>query len=269
MLLRAGVSPLSILLYPLRRRLPRARTQLDLRGGASITAPKSEPLIFLFREIWVERCYEPEDLPLGPQDTVVDIGAHVGLFALRTATRAPGTRIIAVEPSPVAAAHLRRNVAASRRREVIVVEAACGAEPGRARLFSVGAQMMNTLYPGGQRAPRDGGVEVEVLTLDEIFARHDVRTCALLKLDCEGAEYGILLGASEETLARVRDIVLEYHVGLQGHRPEELVERLRASGFAVRTVPSPTDPIHGYLYATRRQVHPGTGAPAAGAVRGS
>lgn len=33
----------------------------------------------------------------------------------------------------------------------------------------------------------------------------------LLKLDCEGAEYAILMGASTESLARVQRIVMEYH----------------------------------------------------------
>jgi FkbM family methyltransferase len=249
MLAAAGATPLSIALFPLRRRLPRARSQVDLKSGVSITAPATEPLLFLFREIWVERCYEPGPLAIAPGQAVVDIGAHVGLFSLWIGSRFPRARIIAVEPSPVLANFLRRNLATSGLAETVVVESACGAEAGTAFLYSRGAEMMNTMYPSAGRAISARGVPVQVTTLDELFARHDVRSCALLKLDCEGAEYGIVLGAAPETLRRVRSVVMEYHVGVDQYHPEHLVERLESCGFRVRTVTSDADPVHGYLYA--------------------
>ena len=49
----------------------------------------------------------------------------------------------------------------------------------------------------------------------------------LLKMDCEGAEYDILLSAGAETLAKLRDIRVEYH----GGRISELYEHLSRHGF--------------------------------------
>jgi hypothetical protein len=56
---------------------------------------------------------------------------------------------------------------------------------------------------------------------------------SLLKLDCEGCEYGLILDANRETLRRFKRIIIEYHNGY-----ENLCNKLREAGFFVRhTVP--------------------------------
>lgn len=272
MLAKAGATLPSILLYPIRRRLPGARTQIDLGHGVSITGPADEPLLFLFREIWVDRRYDLGDLPHPLDGVVVDIGAHVGLFSVWIARHFPGSRILAVEPSPRAATYLRRNAGSLPGADITAVEAACGATPGRSFLHLGRSEMTNSMYAerggsshtgseaggatSGRKAPGGSGMggsdlEVEVITLDELFARFAIERCALLKLDCEGAEYDILGGASADTLSRIERVVMEYHRGVDGHDPRELVEGLERGGFTVRTADSVSDPIHGYLYARR------------------
>ena len=89
-----------------------------------------------------------------------------------------------------------------------------------------------------------------VTTLDELLRRLGVARCDLLKLDCEGAEYEILYGASEETLRAIDAITAEYHVGLNEHTVAELVRFLESRGFIVTSTPL-LDPEGGYLYAQR------------------
>jgi hypothetical protein len=48
----------------------------------------------------------------------------------------------------------------------------------------------------------------------------------LLKVDCEGAEYEILLGSQPQTLAKVQQLRLEYHYG----RVDELTAHLARFG---------------------------------------
>lgn len=244
MLMGAGASLPSILLYPLRRRLPPKETRLDLRGGTVVTAPANEPLLFLFREIWVDGAYDEALASSAGLATIVDIGAHVGLFSIRAASRWPLARVVAVEASPRSARYLRANVARNRLAAITVVEAACGGSRRRAVLHRKGADMMSSLYAAGD------GDEVEVITLDDVFTTNGVERCDLLKLDCEGAEYEILLGASPETLGRIRRIVMECHRGGEA-TPLDLERHLAASGFDVRRTPS-DDGIHEYLFAERR-----------------
>jgi FkbM family methyltransferase len=244
MLFRAGVRPPSIALYPIRRRFEGIH-RLDLRSGTVLLAPPDEPLIFLFREIWIDRVYVPMDER--PIRTVVDVGAHVGLFTLWCASRYPDARIVAVEPSPRATRYLRQNVARNRLGRVTVVEAACGGSSRRALLYRRGPEMTSTLYGDAPSA-----TEVDVLTLDELFRRHGVERCDLLKLDCEGAEYEILLGASAGTLARVDGIVMECHRSA-AHSLDELLAHLRGSGFDLHAEAAP-DGVHHYVTARRSRV---------------
>lgn len=247
MLRDAGASLPSILLYPLRRRLPPKESRVDLRDGTSITAPADEPLLFLFREIWVDRSYDPAEEIGSAPCMIVDIGAHVGLFSIWAASRCPRARIVAVEPSPRAARYLRANVARNHLGQVTVVEAACGGSRRRAVLHRRGAEMMSSLY--ADRVGTSDGVEVDVITLEDVFRANGVERCDLLKLDCEGAEYEIVLGAGPAALGRVRRVVMECHRG-GAATPLDLERHLAASGFDVRRTPS-MDGIHEYLYAAR------------------
>jgi hypothetical protein len=54
-----------------------------------------------------------------------------------------------------------------------------------------------------------------------------------LKLDCEGAEYEILLDAKDEVLDRIGVILCEFHP-VARYKLEDLVNRLSRSGFRVQ-----------------------------------
>ena len=73
----------------------------------------------------------------------------------------------------------------------------------------------------------------------------------MLKLDCEGAEYNILFGAPDETLKRIRRIVMEYHDSLTSHTHRDLVKFLSEKGFHVQVTPNYVHDDLGYLYASR------------------
>jgi hypothetical protein len=48
----------------------------------------------------------------------------------------------------------------------------------------------------------------------------------ILKMDCEGCEYASIIGATNDTLRRFKQIQIEYHYG-----PKELVQKLSRAGF--------------------------------------
>ena len=57
-----------------------------------------------------------------------------------------------------------------------------------------------------------------------------------LKVDCEGAEYGIFRELPAEILKNTRVITLENHDSdLPGETQEDLVKRLKSHGFLVKT----------------------------------
>jgi FkbM family methyltransferase len=139
-----------------------------------------------------------------PRAACVDVGANIGWYALLLATAFPDGLVYAFEPNPSTAAALDRNVALNGVQNVVVRRCAVADRPGTATLFDTGSG------DSGKYSLRGGvhGVDVPVETLDEALA--DVkRPVSLIKIDVEGFEPEVLLGASRTIEAHRPHIVFE------------------------------------------------------------
>lgn len=135
-------------------------------------------------------------------DLVFDVGAHLGDRS--AAFAALGARVVALEPQPRIARWLRRLVGGWER--VTVRAEAVGARSGFERLaISRGTPTVSTMSeswrsgvakdnPGFHRVRWESGVDVPVVTLDELIELYGVpRFC---KIDVEGYEAEVLAGLS-------------------------------------------------------------------------
>ncbi|MBB5751891.1 FkbM family methyltransferase [Prosthecomicrobium pneumaticum] len=124
---------------------------------------------------------------LRPGDLFVDVGANVGSYTV-LASAVCGARSIAIEPDPLTAQALRRNVEANRMVDrVTVVEAAVGADEGTVS-FTTGHDTTNHVARSGEAGTR----EVPLRTLDRLLAGEDP---LLIKIDVEGYEPSVFAGA--------------------------------------------------------------------------
>ncbi|MBI2815516.1 MAG: FkbM family methyltransferase [Acidobacteria bacterium] len=251
MLSTAGASWQSIVLFPLRRRFC-SRNRIKLQNGVSISAPAQQPLLNMFREIWVDRCYAHDALAAGPGDTIIDIGANIGVFSIWAATTNRKAQILAVEPSSRTCQSLKQNVLDNQLSNVTIIQSACGGNRTRAVLYCRAAESnRNTLFTSDGYGSSFSALEtVEVVTLNHLFERFGISKCRLLKLDCEGAEYQILFAATDAVLQKIERIAMEYHVGFNEHTPDELARFLESHGFRVEILPM-ISVEGGYLHARR------------------
>ena len=252
MLLRHGLTPTSILLFPVRRRLAQPFTRLDHRDGTVFVAGHDDDLCLLVQEVWIERCYETATHRIPAGGAIVDIGANVGAFALWAARHRPNCTLICVEPSPRALDHLRANLARNTVRDATIIAGACG-QPGRATLWAGERSSGDTLKPldGDRTRPL---AEVEVLDLDQVLARSAHSGPVWLKLDCEGAERDIIEHASDAALGRVTGMALEFHAERAGCTLDEMCGLLERRGFEVERVIRQEGRMAAgdYLFAGRR-----------------
>jgi FkbM family methyltransferase len=173
-----------------------------------------------------------------PGGTVVDVGANVGLHALRLARRVePGGRIYAVEPAPDNLAYLRENLRRNRVENVEVLELAASDQRGTRRFFL----QERPTHHGFYERPEGRGQAIEVVTApldDRIEGPVD-----LVKIDTEGAEIEVLRGL-ERTLAASpgAQVVAEWNLplALQEGRVDALPEWLRERGFEVAVLDDET-----------------------------
>ncbi|MGH2499439.1 MAG: FkbM family methyltransferase [Candidatus Limnocylindria bacterium] len=159
-----------------------------------------------YADVWLRRSYELlPDFVARPGWSVVDVGANVGFFALRQA--ALGASVVAIEPNPDVRRRLERAVSENGfSHAVTVIAAAAGSASGVATLAVGASTLVGTLGP--TERPRETH-PVQVERLDDLLAATSGRI-DLLKLDVEGAERDVLIGAPA-TLARTRRVVLEHH----------------------------------------------------------
>jgi FkbM family methyltransferase len=126
---------------------------------------------------------------LKPGDTVIDVGANIGLYSLLAASRVEDGRVIALEPHPVASGRLRENIELNGMRNVEVRAEAAGAATGAARLT---ADLDTTNYivlDGAAQA----SIDVPLVPLDDLVPSGE--SVALVKIDAEGFESAVLAGS--------------------------------------------------------------------------
>jgi len=186
---------------------------------------------------------------LKPDTTVVDAGAHVGVYTMLASPRC--TRVLAFEPDPYNLRALRAN--AEALSNVILVEKALSDSVGVTTFYVTPSTIGSSLIA------REGGEarEVETTTIDAELAGLDIGSL-LLKLNIEGAELRALEGA-RETLARAAHITMFVEVNPAFPASAEIEAWLASAGFDVafidlasrRPVALPTPRRKGHLLARR------------------
>lgn len=139
-------------------------------------------------------------------DTVIDVGAHFGIYTLLAAELVgPSGRVVAFEPDPVSRAQLERNVRGACAGTVEVRPEAVADQPGRARLRATALGTGDsTVAAGGD------GIDVQAVTLAGFCAERGLAP-DVLKVDVEGGEAAVLAGASQALLAGLRAAIVEVH----------------------------------------------------------
>jgi FkbM family methyltransferase len=147
---------------------------------------------------------------LRPDDVFVDVGAHIGPYTLRAAKKVK--MVVSIEPDPSVFSLLAQNVKLNALENVLLENVALSDHEGRGQLYlSEGWETGgSTLSPG--IPTREHAVTVELMRLDNLASRLDLEHIDWLKIDVEGHEIEVLMGALG-SLQRTKRIVIEVRHG--------------------------------------------------------
>jgi FkbM family methyltransferase len=204
---------------------------VDAEGGTRFWVRVNTFDIVVIWEIWKAKVYDDTRFPIGPEDVVVDLGAHIGAFAVRAAKLAHHGHVYAYEASSKNYALLTENRQLNGLENFHIENRAVSDR-----------RVMMPFY-----IPSENGVlgsllqktsrymeMVQATTLHDIVAEHGIARIDFLKVDVEGAEYDILFNCPDETLAKIRRVVMEYHEFDGEKRTHlDLMKLLRSHGFNV------------------------------------
>ncbi|MGB9467190.1 MAG: FkbM family methyltransferase, partial [Candidatus Acidiferrum sp.] len=169
---------------------------------------------------------------LRPGMTVVDIGAHHGLYTLLAAKRVGRQgRVIAFEPSPRECRRLAKHLRLNRCTNVDVETCAVGNVTGEADLYWVDGfrDWGNSLRPPEVPEPTRR-VRVPVRTLDDVLAERGIDHVDFIKLDTEGGEMAVLEGAKRLLQTAPRPAILaeveDVRTRPWGYQAREIIQLL-------------------------------------------
>jgi len=168
---------------------------------------------------------------LEPGDSVLDLGAHVGTFAIPAAKL--GARVVAVEGSPRNAAVLRAACEQNKLENVEIVEMVVDSGIGEVEFVDLGPYgtistpdiCSDTGYPTIRRL---------TTTVDDLPGGPFV----WVKIDIEGKEQAVLTGG-RGMLEGIRGMVIEsngYALHSHGTSPSEMVQSIENMGLTIYEV---------------------------------
>jgi FkbM family methyltransferase len=224
---------------------------VKLRTGETFII-KSFMDIWILKETVLDRQYELVGVPLQDNWTIVDIGAAMGDFSIWASEQNPHGRIIAVEPYPPYISLLRINLEKNKIRNVDVFDGALSENEKTLILQqpTSNAVQNSTVLQSRHSTP----VSVKSTTLSGLFSLSSIQHCDYMKLDCEGAEFGILFSASGEIMGRIDRICMEVHDNLTQFNRLDMMKYLSENGFDVRITPNPVHNELAYLYAEKKSL---------------
>lgn len=220
--------------------------------GETLEYEKGDAVLKHLQEGWFE-AYEMIAVYryLRDGDTVLDIGAHAGLYSV-LARRAVGRlgRVFAFEPNARTRQLLSRNLGVepltlddplTRKRRVVLPYAASD-RAGQARL----SQEVSGMSAYGALTESDG-VQVRTVTVDAVSEAAAIRSPAFIKIDVEGHEAAVIRGA-RATMEASRNllVLVEFNEGnlkRAGSSAEDLRTVIEETGYRLHEI----DPSSGLM----------------------
>jgi FkbM family methyltransferase len=189
--------------------------KLSLPNGATLKL-RSHGDDYIVNQIFWKKVYEPETAPVffrlaQKARITLDIGAHVGFYALLAGHANRAGQVYAFEPLPKTYERLIENIALNRLLNVRGIASAMGTRTGSAEIFFDTAPDIpsnTTLKMPERLAPNRAmtSTRVPVTTVKTFIQENVIEHVDLIKMDTEGTELDVIQGM-EDLLARDRPAI--------------------------------------------------------------
>ena len=201
----------------------------------------------VINETWLENVYRIHEGQFSYNGVFVDIGANIGAVSIFVDSFNKNRgfdnkiNVYSIEPEPNNLYLLNQNIQNNPTENITVVNNAIWHEE---KMVSISNRGGNSSIVGPEGEEKS---EVLAITLETLFSRYDIKEVDVMKIDIEGAEFDLILNTPEETLAKIKYLVLEFDKSFDG-RFGKMIEKL-SKQFGIDILGSPER--GGYIYANR------------------
>lgn len=208
--------------YPIR---------INLTNGLSFIVRSRTMDRSVVKEVWLKNIYNKHGIKVEKGDTVIDIGAHIGVFSVYAAELSQTGKVYAFEPFTENYKALENHKAINKKDNLLIFNTGISNKDG-AQTLHLSADNNTGGHSLHLKNDSTRTVEIQTTTLSGFCEREKINKIDFLKLDCEGAEFEILK-SSEPVLKIVNKIVMECHP-YGNETVDGVVKILENNGFAVK-----------------------------------
>lgn len=179
-------------------------------------------------------------------DIVIDVGANIGDYTLISCKKVGDSgKVLAFEPLSETHSILKRNLQLNEITHCQLFQKAVGEKSDVVNLYKNNASgtmghLDSTL--NGKNLIKKG--ETEVVTIDDVLNSNNIKNVNMLKIDVEGFEHEVLLGAIQSFKEKkIKKILCEVHfkyLESKNKSSETIYELLRGYGFNISFISKPT-----------------------------
>ena len=221
-----------------------------------------------YYEFFVDRCFD--DLRLENLDTVIDIGANVGLFAKYMYT-VNAKKVILVEANPYLRESIEYHLDGDLDRSVIYMNPVYKEHTKIDFRFSKeNSTIGSNVFDGnvGEYGQLNNLISCDTITIDDLYKDNDYGRISLFKCDIEGGEYPLFESITDEQVSLVDRFMVEFHENTN-KQIDIILEKLERNNFEYEIIvyelgkktKSDRNAKHGVIFAKPKNVKlrkPGT-----------
>ena len=180
--------------------------------------------------LWLIQEYHHDDFNIETNDIIIDVGAHIGLFALYASQFCKNGKIICYEPIKENYELLLENIKQNKITNIISYNSAVSNRSSKVKIYLNQDESGHSMFIENKNF-----VTVNSVSMSEIFQKNNIETCDFLKLDCEGAEYEIIDSLNEHFFQKIKKTIIEYHrADTNPELLENLTQKLESHNFKIK-----------------------------------
>jgi len=184
---------------------------------------------YLYWEIFLYNCYSIKPRS-DSRITIVDVGAHTGLSAIRFKQMYPDAEILCYEPFTGHHEKLIRNLNLCNSSGIKFYPQGIAGTVKKAKLHIHGSNSgAHSIYPVDRPA---GEIDIDLIDLREVLKNTRSGKIDILKLDCEGAEYEIIKSIDSSLSPLIHEVI--YEATIDKYNPKELMDHLESVGYETK-----------------------------------
>lgn len=167
-------------------------------------------------------------------DIIIMIGSYIGFFSIYAASKVTEGKVYSIEPNSDNYRLLRKNIELNNVKNIIYDNVAIGKARGKIKLYLDDNNVGHTIT----REISDKFEEVNQITLENFFEKHNIANCDLLKINCEGAEFEIIENIDKSIMGKIKNMIISYHIDKAPQYSEKLIiNKLKKNNYKVFHIP--------------------------------